>query len=197
MLLYGWLRNDFSVWHGKILAGCFLYYFAIRLIHSYLEAGPIALMLTALGFIFTVGLADRDEKDPRQRRELSAYHVFNRGMQRMMGDLDAEQMLNQHVGGGMFYNNNRNEAEQGEIRPRDRHNDAGDPDNNNNNNDGDNQAVAPHEPAAARRSRKKARGEQRRELQRQREAAAAIGEENMEDAVALQRLIEEQIRVHE
>ena len=173
-----------------------------------LDAGPVVLILTALTLIFTIGLSD-DEN----RGGLSAYSVFNRGFEQLMGSVDADSLLAQHVGGGMMMNmNNHNHAaderpERDNVAPprRPRHqvednhdalanedegNDAheqhNDNDQNNNNNNN-----------RARKSGKKARRrnlDQRREIRRQREAATQIGlEDGQDDAVAVQRIIEEQI----
>jgi hypothetical protein len=196
--IFVFIRDDFSLWHGKLLAAVLLYYCLVRVVHEYLEAGPLMLMVTALALIFTIGLADKNENDPRSQREMSAYHVFNRGMQRMMGDLDAEQMLAQHLGGVLYNGNNNNDDDDGfRARPQgQRLHEAGVQGNNNENVDNGNDAL--QQGAAARRSRKRARGEQRREMQRQREAAiAAIEDDDGEDAVALQRHLEEQILIQQ
>jgi hypothetical protein len=189
---FRWIRDEFSFWHAKCLTGVALYYALVRLVHTYLDAGPVFLMTTALGLIFTVGLADNSDKGEPGRRQLSAYHVFNRGMQRMMGDLDADELLAQHVG-GIFFNGNRHEEGNGD-RPIQRAQ-AQEHGNNNNDNADDIQADAAPQQGAARRSRKKARGEQRREIHRQCQAAiAAIGDDDddEDDALALQQVIEAQ-----
>jgi hypothetical protein len=49
-----------------------------------------------LGAIFTVGLGDTSAEG-----QLSAYSVFNRGMVRLLGDVQVEQLLAQHVGGAV------------------------------------------------------------------------------------------------
>ncbi|GKY92558.1 hypothetical protein MPSEU_000226000 [Mayamaea pseudoterrestris] len=184
---YHWMRNDLSLWHVKVFAGVLLYYCFVRLVHAHLDAGPVVLIVTVLALIFTIGL--NDEKDPQ--RQMSAYHVFNRGMQRMMGDVDAEQLLAQHVGGVFYHNggvNRHDNHEHDDVRAAFRNQPAAAPVENVE----EHNAAAPPQ-GTARRSRKKARGEQRRDIQRQREAAAAIDEDD-ENAVAVQRLIEEQIR---
>ena len=56
------------------------------------------MILTALGAIFTIGLGDDHDNPDR----ISAYSVFNRGFQRLLGSVDAEDLVNQHVGGGMM-----------------------------------------------------------------------------------------------
>ena len=184
-------------------------------IYRALDAGPVVLILTALTLIFTVGLSD-DEN----RNGLSAYSVFNKGFEQLLGSIDADSLLAQHVGGGIMMNMNpHNDAPQFERvrdndippnRPRyeEEVNDAvfvneddanaggvqndgniNDDDDNNNNN-------------RARRSGKKARRrnlDQRRELRRQRELAMQIGLDGgrgeTDDAVEVQRIIENQINV--
>ena len=72
-----------------------LYYVFIRWVHETLDAGPVVLILTALTIIFTVGLSDQANMDG-----LSAYSVFNKGFQKIMGSIDADDLLQQHLGGG-------------------------------------------------------------------------------------------------
>jgi flagellar biosynthesis GTPase FlhF len=52
--------------------------------------------MTSLALIFTVGLGDTANPDG-----LSAYSVFNRGFQQLMGSVDVDSLLAQHVGGGL------------------------------------------------------------------------------------------------
>jgi hypothetical protein len=81
-------------WAG--LAGALAYYWLVRRLHEWIRAGPVVLILTALGAIFTVGLGDASADG-----QLSAYSVFNRGMVRLLGDVQVEQLLAQHVGGAV------------------------------------------------------------------------------------------------
>jgi hypothetical protein len=60
------------------------------------------MILTALGVILTVGLGDDDQNDLNNPHRVSAYSVFNRGFHRLMGSIDVENLVNQHVGGGML-----------------------------------------------------------------------------------------------
>jgi hypothetical protein len=62
---------------------------------SVIDAGPLVMILTALVAIFTIGLGDNQDG-------LSAYSVFNRGFHRLLGDLDADALVQQHVGGAMM-----------------------------------------------------------------------------------------------
>jgi hypothetical protein len=184
--------------HYAVLAGLLAYYVAVRAIHNALDAGPIVVILTALGIIFTVGLSDEAHKDG-----FSAYSAFNRGFQRMLGSLDADALLAQHVGGfGMGLMEEPDDDEVANLRedvandPRERRagrippaeaiiRGAGNLDDE------------PQNRGGSRKSGKKARRrnfEQRRELRRQREAALALGladaDELMEE-MAMEQLIDE------
>jgi hypothetical protein len=173
-----------------IALGIVAYYWAVRWIHEYINAGPIVLILTALVAIFTIGLGDDVNPDG-----FSAYSVFNRGMQRMLGDVDVDALLAQHVGGGMMELpprhdevDNRPNARAAPLRRPAPERPPSDNDESENSSDDD--AVDQH--GRARRSRKK-RGrnrEQRLEMRRQREAAAAFGFGNDElgDVVAMRGL---------
>ena len=67
---------------------------------SFIILGPIVLILTALIAIFTVGLDDGSNNN-NGRNSMSAYSVFNRGFSRMLGNVDVENLVAQHVGGAM------------------------------------------------------------------------------------------------
>ena len=186
-----------------------------------LDAGPMVVILTSLVAIFTFGLGE-NEQGPPGSRGLSAYSVFNRGFERILGSVDVDSLLAQHVGGGlggggmmMMMNNNNNNninnfRENEEPRRVDRgHARNADNDNDDNNNNGsdddddDDDDDDQHQPANNRQSRKsgkKARRrnlEQRREIRRQREAAIALGlhegGEGQDEMIAVQRAIEQQI----
>eukprot|EP00547_Thalassionema_nitzschioides_P000302 CAMPEP_0194217152 /NCGR_PEP_ID=MMETSP0156-20130528/20463_1 /TAXON_ID=33649 /ORGANISM="Thalassionema nitzschioides, Strain L26-B" /LENGTH=184 /DNA_ID=CAMNT_0038946111 /DNA_START=324 /DNA_END=879 /DNA_ORIENTATION=- len=178
--------------------GILLYYAAVRIIHELLDAGPIVLILTALGAIFTIGLGD----DSNNENRFSAYSVFNRGFQQMMGSVDAENLLQQHVGGAgaaaafMGVNNNNNQAvglQPTDQRPNENHDDTNNDemqDAGANNDDNDNNPANNR----ARKSGKKTRRrnfEQRQELQQQRRAA----QEFVGDDLALQQVLQEQLRM--
>lgn len=186
-----WARRG-SDWAGSVSArhwlmavGILMYYWMVRLIHKWLDAGPFVVILTALGAIFTVGLGDDVNRDG-----FSAYAAFNRGFQRILGTIDADAVLAQHVGGGWGGAIEHFEDDNHVLPPRpnlqrpmvarrvaDHHND----DDNNNEVDDDGLQPQPHPQPnnnRARKSGKKARRrnlEQRREIQRQREAAIAMG----------------------
>jgi hypothetical protein len=151
------------------------------------------MILTALAAIFTVGLGEESANPHR----ISAYSVFNRGFQRLMGSVDAENLLQQHVGGGMMGVLPNNNPADGLARMP-RHQLVGDDDDDEEDDD-DDQAEQPDNQrngGPSRKSGKKARRrdlQQRRELQRQRRAAMEMGFGEGDDNVAMQRLIEEQI----
>ena len=198
------------------VSGALMYYVAVRWIHYALDAGPLVLIVTALVGIFTIGLGDEGNADG-----ISAYSVFNRGFQRLLGTVEAEELVAQQMGGGMRLNfqqqqrGNRNFVEpqppparqrraaaqqleeeaigNDEGRGNDRDDDGDDDDDgdepNNNNNDNQLQRRLPGKKARRRNL------EQRRELRRQREAALAMGfgADEQGEALAMQRLLEEQI----
>jgi hypothetical protein len=170
-----------------------------------LDAGPIVIILTGLFAIFKFGLGDNENTDG-----ISAYSVFNKGFQRLMGSVDVEALVAQHVGGGMagfaqmpggFDDGQADHRHVAAVaRPRPRRpqveEDGDDDDDDDNNQDDNGQA---NNENVARKSGKKSRRrnlEQRQEVKRQREAAMALGLQDdggPEDVVAIQRLIEEQI----
>jgi Uncharacterized conserved domain (SAYSvFN) len=201
--------------HCAIVAALMAYYWMVRYVHETMEAGPIVLMVTALALIFTVGLSDNTATDG-----LSAYSVFNKGFQKILGSIDDEALLQQHVGGGIggmvgiWGNNNRRRHGRAEdddnaappplrprnhqrvIRPAEPAHRAEEP------MDEQQEQQPDEEPARARnnnnrvgkKGRRKTNVEQRREMQRQRDAAIAMGFGNEQnEAMAMNRLIEDQI----
>jgi len=146
-----------------------IYYYFIRWIHEALDAGPIVIIFTGLTLIFTIGLSD-DKKNTG----ISAYAVFNKGFEQLLGSIDAESLLAQHIGGGMggaggmmmmMNNNNNNDNDrrddhrQMEVADEmgannNNQNIAENQRNDNNNNENNNRT---------RKSGKKARRDQRRE----------------------------------
>ena len=187
-----------------VVGAVLLYYFFIRWVHETLDAGPVVLILTALTLIFTIGLGD-DEN----RAGLSAYSVFNKGFEQLLGSIDADSLLAQHVGGGMMMNmnmnmnnNNNNHAADHQLQQHQQErNNAVPPrrvgheeENNHQAVENEDEANADDEPDnnnnndndnnRARKSGKKARRrdlDQRRELRRQREAATRIGLDGVGD----------------
>lgn len=179
--------------HWMAVLAAVAYYYLVRYVHQILDAGPLLVIATAIVVIFTVGLGDTATRDG-----MSAYSVFNRGFQRMLGELDSEALVQQHVGGamgfvGMGVMAQPNEVQHEELAAAAR----AEPQNGD---EGDNvEEEAPPERGIARKSGKKMRRrnlEQRRELQRQREMTMAMGfgeEGDHEEMVAIQRLIEQEI----
>jgi len=178
--------------------GVLAYYFAVRWIDQISGAGPIVLIITALVAIFTIGLSD-DKDSPEG---LSAYSVFNRGFDQLLGSVDAESLLAQHVGmgPGAVLPVGVEEAPRARRQDRAPAPRAQAPDNNNDdNNDTNDGADEPPRNNRARKSGKKARRrnlEQRRDRQRQLEAAMALGmqgNETEQEMIEMQRMIENQI----
>ena len=178
-----------------MVSAIFVYWRLVIYLHRALDAGPMVLILTSLVGILTFGLGDGGGEDG-----VSAYSVFNRGFQRILGSVDVEALVAQHVGGGMAAlapqqmqvgqgdeDHVRDAvAREGEVAEERRDGGANDgrarPNNNN----------------RARRTGKKARRqdlEVRREMRRQRQAAAAMGlagDGGEADMVAMNRLVEHQ-----
>jgi Uncharacterized conserved domain (SAYSvFN) len=196
--IYRFLRQG-TVRQWGILVAIGLYYFLVKWIHETLDAGPLMLIVTTLVIIFTMGLGDN-------QGGVSAYSVFNRGFEKLLGSIDADELLAQHVGGGGM---GMNVMPQEGFRPRRVEdedfvdNRAPQPRNN----------VAPHRrdivnegvvnqgiENVARRSGKKARRKndvaQRRDLREQREIARALGlaGADLDDPVVIQQLLEAQAR---
>lgn len=65
--------------------------------HRLLDAGPAVLIITSLIVIFTIGLDDNDNDGEK----MSAYNVFNRGFRNMLGSIDTDSLLSQHLSGGL------------------------------------------------------------------------------------------------
>jgi Uncharacterized conserved domain (SAYSvFN) len=161
-----------------------LYYVFLRWIHETLDAGPVVLIVTLLIIIFTVGLSDQNDTSG-----LSAYSVFNKGFQSIMGSIDADDLLQQHLGGGgimQMIHHRRPQMEDNidvEIEPpnrRARQQNVRRGYNNADDVDEDRPAEINHNQNRARRTGKKARRdrvviEQRREIRAQRDAALALG----------------------
>lgn len=89
-----WLRVQIR--HFLWLFVFYMYWKFLKVIHGVLDAGPFFLILTLLVLIFTVGLKDENHKP---NGYLSAYSVFNKGMQNILGSVNADQLLAQYVGG--------------------------------------------------------------------------------------------------
>lgn len=192
--------RDMTGRHWLVLGAVVAYYYLVRFIHRILDAGPILVIATALVTIFTIGLGDTATQDG-----ISAYSVFNRGFERILGSVDVEALVQQHVGGAMGMAGMGMAMPQPappihEPPPRLRQEEDGNdrPENAARAPAADEDDGAVPEKGASRKSGKKARRRnlnQRRELQRQ--AAMAMGfagdGQDHEEMVAMQRLLEEQI----
>lgn len=168
--------------------------------------------MTALAIIFTVGLGEK------VAGEMSAYSAFNRGFQKLMGSVDVEALVNQHVGGGMMMaaggdagmivdeGNDRNRRQQrlGNNNIHNARRDGPNEEEQANNDDGydsnnDDEGGNGQQRQHARKSGKKNRRrnqEDRQDQRLQREAARVMGLDGAgghEEAMAMQRLIEEQV----
>lgn len=197
--VYTLLRHHTTRRHWQWAACALAYYAAVRWIHAALDAGPIILIASALVGIFTIGLSDEGNADG-----ISAYSVFNRGFARLLGTVEAEDLVAQQMGGGMRIHRGGGENHNHIVEPPPPRRQAAQepppaaPDDNANNDDNDNAANNndDNNNNRARLSGKKARGrrnlEQRRELRRQREAALAMGFGGDDEGLALQRLLQEQ-----
>jgi Uncharacterized conserved domain (SAYSvFN) len=166
----------------KWIAAIAIYYVFLRWIHAALDAGPVVIIFTALTVIFTVGLSDQTDKNG-----LSAYSVFNKGFQKILGSVDADALLQQHLGGGGIMqmlqprqmDDDFDVDDEGPRRRRIQENvQLG------NNNDGANPVQQPDgndmNQNRPRRTGKKSRRDrtaivQRREIRAQRDAALALG----------------------
>lgn len=141
------------------VAAVLAYYLSLRVIHHYLEAGPLVLIGTALVLIFTVGLSDSNDGS------LSAYAVFNRGFQRLLGSVDADALVAQHVGGGFVAAAGMNEERVNNIPRRAQREEP----------EIEEEPPAEQQPRARGKKGRRRRIEQRREMQRQRQAAREMG----------------------
>lgn len=207
--------RDMPLRHWMIPSVLLIYWKLVVYLHKQFDAGPFVLIFTVLVIIFTVGLGDSTTANDGQER-ISAYSVFNRGFRSILGGVDANALLNQHVGRGFLAGGDVprdvNDALAADdvivddarhrprpiVRPQ--------------------QQPHPQQPhpqpqpdgniEKSRKSNKKNRRkkniELRREMQRQREAAMAMGFvgggggedewQNNRDQMAMNRLVEDEIR---
>lgn len=98
-----------------VLFGLKLYHRTLLYLHELLHAGPILIIFTLLLLLYTIGLG---EDTGAASGIPSAYSVFNRGMRRILGTVDAEDLARQYaggaavaaaMGGGVGGNNNNDE----------------------------------------------------------------------------------------
>lgn len=212
--------KDRSLKEWAALIGCLLYWKTVVFLHKTLDAGPSIIIITALIAIFTVGLGDHDGNQGENGERVSAYSVFNRGFRNIMGGVDADALINQHVGGGLVVNNDaghnmvenddeidgqrlrnqevqRRRQQQHENRQRQEEPQPQE------------QQVQNTSRKSNKKNRRKRNIELRREMQRQRDAAAAMGfvgggdgnnnghlnlDLQQQDRVAMNMLLDDQIR---
>ncbi|KAL3803138.1 hypothetical protein HJC23_003413 [Cyclotella cryptica] len=74
--------------------GLYIYCRLLSYLHELLHAGPMVFILTLLILLYTIGLG---ENTGAASGIPSAYSVFNRGVQRLFGSEDAEQLAHQFV----------------------------------------------------------------------------------------------------
>lgn len=79
-----------------ILIGLKLYHRTLIYLHELLHAGPILIIMTLFLLLYTIGLG---ENTGASSGIPSAYSVFNRGMRRILGTVDAEELARQYAGG--------------------------------------------------------------------------------------------------
>ena len=178
------------------------YYYFVRWIHRTLDAGPLVVIATAMTAIFTIGLGDGNGEG------VSAYSVFNRGFQQILGSVDVEALVQQYAGGGLAVQAQQAQA-QGNMVDREYAREAppaaaaaaahadenSDADDDDDPQDGRNNRARRSNKKNRNRDRRQRDAEVRREMERQRQAAAAMGfgGDGDEDVAAMNRLIEEQV----
>ena len=222
------VESKFFRYSISSIIGLYSYGCVLKYLHEWLHAGPMVFILTLLVLLYTIGLG---EDTGAAAGMPSAYSVFNRGVQRLLGQDDAERLANQFVnamaGRGMnvaaaaernvrglgqvwvgneeieqndfvdeqeavnerrrrrrlerLQQRNSGNYQANEAQDMQRNREEGD-ENINHYLDNEHEEELPqteqHRNAAARKSGKKGRRrnlEIRREMQRQRQAAAAIG----------------------
>lgn len=115
-----------------IMIGLKLYHRTLLYLHELLHVGPILIILTLFILLYTIGLGDNTGASSGVP---SAYSVFNRGMRRILGTVDAEELARQYAGGAaaaaMGGGNNRRDGGGGIWVPND------DDDNSNGGNEDD------------------------------------------------------------
>ena len=85
------------IWKTSVaLISLKLYHRTLLYLHELLHAGPILVILTLFTLLYTIGLGDNTGASSGVP---SAYSVFNRGMQRILGTVDAEDLARQYAGG--------------------------------------------------------------------------------------------------
>ncbi|KAL7427415.1 hypothetical protein ACHAXH_000838 [Discostella pseudostelligera] len=73
-----------------------IYYLTLIYLHDLLSAGPLIIILTLFTLLYTIGLGDNTGAGSGIP---SAYSVFNRGVRRILGTVDGEELARQFAGG--------------------------------------------------------------------------------------------------
>ncbi|KAL3758984.1 hypothetical protein ACHAWU_003055 [Discostella pseudostelligera] len=73
-----------------------IYYHTLIYLHDLLSAGPLIIILTLFTLLYTIGLGDNTGAGSGIP---SAYSVFNRGVRRILGTVDGEELARQFAGG--------------------------------------------------------------------------------------------------
>ena len=194
------INRTFKQW--MILGLFILYYYFVKWVHEKIDAGPFVVILTSLTLIFTIGLSDEKNSG------ISAYSVFNKGFEQLLGSIDVDSLLAQHIGGiggmmmmGNNQNRNNNNINNNNGDENDQHNNRRgveeDADENPNNNTGANdRRNINNDNDENNRSRKSGKKKRRDKKQEQRRRYESDGDENVidgDDNEVMQRIIEEQV----
>jgi hypothetical protein len=92
------ITNKFILYKSTIiLIALLLYHRTLLYLHDLLAIGPLVLIVTLLTVLYTVGLGDNTGATSGIP---SAYSVFNKGMARLLGTIDGEELARQYAGGG-------------------------------------------------------------------------------------------------
>lgn len=199
--------------HWMIPSIFFIYWKLVVYLHEKLDAGPVVLIITVLVIIFTVGLGDSSKNSAggnvNGQERMSAYSVFNRGFRSILGGVDANALLNQHIGGGLMAGANvprDADVDNGDVRHRRRpiirpEQQPPEPPQPQPQQQGGNIETSRK---SNKKNRRKKNIELRREMQRQRDAAIAMGFvgggdrdddwQNNRDQMAMNRLVEDEIQ---
>lgn len=73
-----------------------IYYRTLLYVHDLLAAGPLFVIATLFILLYTIGLGDNTGAGSGIP---SAYSVFNRGVRRILGTVDGEELARQYAGG--------------------------------------------------------------------------------------------------
>lgn len=100
-------NKSFLAKSTTILFALRIYYHVLLYLHDLLHAGPIIVILTLMTLLYTIGLGNNTGAGSGIP---SAYSVFNRGMRKIMGTVDGEELARQYAGGAMMAGMNNDNA---------------------------------------------------------------------------------------